>query len=121
MIRVVAGLITKNHRILVAQRHDKRWEFPGGKIEPNESPQKALERELSEELNVATRIGDTISSAQNQQFEITLMRATTTHVPQCREHLNLAWMTHDEARSLQWMPLDIPLLHDALSYLNRFT
>ena len=54
-IKVVGAVIEKNGKILCAQRgHDKSlaglWEFPGGKIEQNETPQQALEREIKEEL-----------------------------------------------------------------------
>jgi 8-oxo-dGTP diphosphatase len=62
MIRVVAGLIERDGSILVCQRRrDDRfplkWEFPGGKVEPGETLQGALTRELLEELGVQAQIG----------------------------------------------------------------
>ena len=58
MTTVVAGILERDGRILICQRkadqaHPLKWEFPGGKIEPNESPEAALERELNEELGIA--------------------------------------------------------------------
>lgn len=63
---VVAGVIEREGRILVGQRrrddrHALKWEFPGGKIEPGESPREALARELYEELGIRARIGAEIT------------------------------------------------------------
>jgi 8-oxo-dGTP diphosphatase len=59
---VVAAIIERDGNILICQRrrkdsHPLKWEFPGGKVEPGESPQAALERELEEELAIQARIG----------------------------------------------------------------
>ena len=61
-LTVVAALILRDSKILVCQRHrdDTRaleWEFPGGKVEPGETPQQALARELREELGIVAAIG----------------------------------------------------------------
>jgi 8-oxo-dGTP diphosphatase len=61
MTTVVAGVLERDGRILIAQRknagyHPLKWEFPGGKVEPDETPQAALLRELQEELGVQARI-----------------------------------------------------------------
>jgi 8-oxo-dGTP diphosphatase len=62
MITVVAALILRDSKILVCQRrrddtYALQWEFPGGKIEPGESPAQALARELQEELGITATIG----------------------------------------------------------------
>jgi 8-oxo-dGTP diphosphatase len=59
---VAAGVIYKNGKILVGQRrrgdrHAFKWEFPGGKVEFGESPQQALVRELTEELQIDAKVG----------------------------------------------------------------
>jgi 8-oxo-dGTP diphosphatase len=57
MLEVVAAILEREGRILICQRtaqqsHPLKWEFPGGKIEPGESPAQALARELNEELGI---------------------------------------------------------------------
>jgi len=71
MKRVVAGLIIKNHKLLVCQRtrHQTmplKWEFPGGKIEEREQPRDALRRELEEELGILANIGDEVARIQHE-------------------------------------------------------
>ena len=62
MIVVVAGVVLRGGRVMLCRRrpvgHDpSKWEFPGGKVEPGEGPERALERELQEELHIGTRTG----------------------------------------------------------------
>jgi 8-oxo-dGTP diphosphatase len=62
---VVAALIQRGGKLLICQRrgdgrHGLKWEFPGGKVEPGETPRQALERELTEELGIHARIGPEI-------------------------------------------------------------
>jgi 8-oxo-dGTP diphosphatase len=63
---VAAGVIHRNGEILVGQRrrgdrHPLKWEFPGGKVEYGESPQQALVRELSEELQISAKAGSELA------------------------------------------------------------
>jgi 8-oxo-dGTP diphosphatase len=63
---VSAGIIYRNGRVLVGQRragdrHPFKWEFPGGKVEQGESPQDALVRELSEELQIQAKVGSELA------------------------------------------------------------
>jgi 8-oxo-dGTP diphosphatase len=63
---VAAGLIVRAGEILICQRRPDQpmallWEFPGGKIEPGESPEQALSRELNEELGITARIGGRVT------------------------------------------------------------
>jgi mutator protein MutT len=60
-IRVTAAIIIENQKVLITQRHPNdvmsgKWEFPGGKIEPGETPEICLRRELQEELGILTRL-----------------------------------------------------------------
>jgi len=62
---VVAAVIERDGHVLICQRnrtsrHALKWEFPGGKVEPGESPRDALARELKEELEIDARIGEEI-------------------------------------------------------------
>src|SRR5262249_50299021 len=65
-LRVVAAVVWRDGRLLMTQRPPGGrlgllWEFPGGKIEPGETPERALARELQEELNVLARPGETLA------------------------------------------------------------
>jgi 8-oxo-dGTP diphosphatase len=66
MLQVVAGILERDGRILICRRtakqsHPLKWEFPGGKVEPGESPSSALARELEEELGVRGAEGEEIT------------------------------------------------------------
>lgn len=70
-IRVVAGVIEQGDMILIGQRRagDRfqfKWEFPGGKIEPDEDPKEALARELHEELGIRAQIGEEMARYEHQ-------------------------------------------------------
>ena len=66
MVQVVAAIIERDGRILICRRtgeqlHALKWEFPGGKVEPGESPEQALARELEEELGLRETTGTEIT------------------------------------------------------------
>jgi 8-oxo-dGTP diphosphatase len=75
MIRVVAAIIERDRRVLICRRpagkaFAGKWEFPGGKMRPSETPRQALERELREELGVAARIGNVIQTVRHHYAEM---------------------------------------------------
>jgi 8-oxo-dGTP diphosphatase len=66
MLQVVAAILEREGRILICQRtpkqsHPLKWEFPGGKVEPGESPKQALARELEEELGITGAAGEEVA------------------------------------------------------------
>lgn len=66
MIQVVAAILESDGRVLIGRRlpsqsHPLQWEFPGGKVEPGETPQRALARELEEELGIRGAAGSEIT------------------------------------------------------------
>jgi 8-oxo-dGTP diphosphatase len=71
MLEVVAAIIEREGRILICQRapgqsHALKWEFPGGKVEPGETPAQALTRELEEELGISGAAGEEIARYEFQ-------------------------------------------------------
>src|SRR5215210_4015592 len=101
---VVAGLIIgADRRILITQRRADQalplqWEFPGGKIEPGESPTVALERELAEELGVRVHVGRIwdVLFHPYPAFDLLMLvyvcRLATGEVPRAVEVADLAWV-----------------------------
>jgi 8-oxo-dGTP diphosphatase len=70
MVQVVAGIIERQGRFLICRRkpeqsHPLQWEFPGGKVEPGETPEQALARELEEELGILGAAGEEITRYQH--------------------------------------------------------
>ena len=70
MVQVVAGIIERQGRFLICRRkpeqsHPLKWEFPGGKVEPGETPEQALARELQEELGILGAAGQEITRYQH--------------------------------------------------------
>lgn len=112
--RVVAAVIQQGGKYLVCQRpHEKRhgglWEFPGGKIEGEETLEQAVQRELSEELGVAvTRVGPAQFERRDpgSDFVILFVETTIAGTPQPLEHLALAWATVQELVKLPLAPSD---------------
>lgn len=121
IINVVAAIMQQHQRILIAQRDSQSdlagyWEFPGGKIEQNETPVQALVRELEEELNIDhIQVTDYIATSTIQQPERIIQLQAWKVVAwqgeiQLRCHTNFCWVTPDEALNYQLAPADIPLL-----------
>ncbi|MEG1009509.1 MAG: 8-oxo-dGTP diphosphatase MutT [Clostridia bacterium] len=119
-IEVSAAVIRNNNKIFCAQRKDegamaKKWEFPGGKLEINETPKEALKRELNEELNLNIDIKDYIMTVEHQYptFFIT-MHAFFCDVEDrniiLNEHLDSKWLNYDELNTLDWAEADIAIV-----------
>jgi mutator protein MutT len=113
-IRVVAAVIQNEGQLLLCQRpihkrHGGLWEFPGGKMELEESPLDATRRELAEELGVAVRsVGNLLFTIHDpgSPFVIEFYPTDVNGDPQCLEHASLTWVTLDQARELPLAPSD---------------
>jgi 8-oxo-dGTP diphosphatase len=107
--RVTAAIIEENGRVFVARRGPGRhlsgkWEFPGGKIEPGESPEHSLARELDEELSVRAHIGEflcaTFFEADGVSLELLVYRVDRVEgEPALREHDEIRWVRPEELAS----------------------
>ncbi|MCH2144101.1 MAG: (deoxy)nucleoside triphosphate pyrophosphohydrolase [Phycisphaerales bacterium] len=113
----VAGVIERDGLVLIGRRLDDDsyggfWEFPGGKIEPGESPEECLERELMEELGIRTAIGPELCVIEpSDTFKLIVHGATIIDgEPELREHSRLEWVTLDELDSFDLLPADRPVI-----------
>ena len=117
-INVVGAVLTRGRTILAAQRSSTMslpgmWEFPGGKIEPDESPEQALLRELEEELLCSAEIGEHIETTEHE-YDFGIVILTTYYCslvgaePRLTEHSEIRWVHAAELDQLEWAPADIP-------------
>ena len=118
-LMVTAALIKRNNKILIAQRRNagrfaNKWEFPGGKIDPGETPQEALHRELQEELGLNVSIGTLFSDTlypyehgQIRQFTYWVEFTGTPDDIHLLEHQSIAWVTPDEISQYDFAGADI--------------
>lgn len=129
-IEVVAALVCRGNRFLICRRpqHKARaglYEFPGGKIEPGETPQQALVRELSEELAIQSvvceAVADVYHSYPELTIHLTLYRAELpTGEPAPLEHDDLQWITLSQLEDYSFCPADIAF-HAAICRLPQLT
>lgn len=129
---MVGAVIMDGPLIMAARRRPEKadgglWEFPGGKVEPGETPEDALIREIREELGVEIRVGTFVTrsvrpiepgtSVANGRLATTLeletYRATLCgRAPvESTDHDELRWMRADELVELDWAGLDLPTVH----------
>lgn len=116
-IRVVAAIILDGNRIFATQRgygeFKDGWEFPGGKIEEGESPEKAIAREIKEELDADIIVGDLLTTVEYDypKFHLSMdcfwAELTPSSDMKLLEHEAAKWLTIDEIDTVDWLPADI--------------
>ena len=117
---VVAGAIIENGKVFAAQRGNSgktafKWEFPGGKINPGETPEQALARELQEELSINVKVHELIYQVIDEYEDVILHIDTyrcelISGTPTLSEHIALAWSNKEELDNLEFSPADDPVL-----------
>ncbi|HTO24134.1 MAG TPA: (deoxy)nucleoside triphosphate pyrophosphohydrolase [Spirochaetia bacterium] len=110
-MKVTAGILWRDGRVLLALRRPGKhmggkWEFPGGKIEPGETPEESLARELEEELDVQARVGDFLCCVhyEGDGVSLELMVYRVDHfegTPALKEHQEIRWVSPRELRSYE--------------------
>ncbi|MCX4234224.1 (deoxy)nucleoside triphosphate pyrophosphohydrolase [Streptomyces ortus] len=118
-IVVVGAAVLRDGRLLAARRSAPvelagRWELPGGKVEPGESPERALVRELREELGVAAEVDRRVPGEYVLRAPYVLRVWTVGLLPgspaprALQDHDELRWLTVDELWDVDWLDQDVP-------------
>ena len=110
-LNVVAAIIHKDDKILATRRgygeFINQWEFPGGKIEDNETQEEALKREIKEELNIEYPT----FYLKMACYDCTIKSGTL----ELLEHNDARWLSKDELDDVNWIPADV----DVVNYLKE--
>ncbi|MFH1496910.1 MAG: (deoxy)nucleoside triphosphate pyrophosphohydrolase [Verrucomicrobiota bacterium] len=127
VLRVVCALIERDGHVLMARRPAHKhlggkWEFPGGKVEPDEADTDALHRELREELGCVVEITRTLAPHTHAYETVTVCLlpfvarlAAGSAEPQSLEHSALAWVAVGELAALDLPAADLPIIADYLA------
>lgn len=127
-IEVVAAIITHNNQIFATQRgygeFKDGWEFPGGKMEPGETPQQALVREIQEELDTEIEVGSLVETVEYDypNFHLTMhcfLCAIRSGELVLKEHEAAKWLTKEELYSVDWLPADVKVVEKLKTMLAQ--
>lgn len=124
MRQVTAAVIIEGGRLLLARRPlgdplAGLWELPGGKIEPGETPQQCLERELIEELEMRATVGDLLTTTvyhyEHGSFEMLALETArvSDYVPHA--HDAVAWVSRAELGDFRLAPADVALVDEIIA------
>ena len=118
-IQVVAAVIKKDGKILATQRGygdlEGGWEFPGGKVESNETPEEALVREIEEELSARIEVESYLPTAEHdyEKFHLSMRCYVCSLVADrmiLTEHHAARWLDGETIDSVAWLPADIQVV-----------
>ena len=121
MVKVVAALISNGDKYLIARRNhgdpeaNGKWEFPGGKLESNETEEEAIEREMREEFDVVVKsvrfIGNNVSNYEARTIDINLYLCNyICGVFKLHDHHEIKWVNKNELMLYDFAPADVGLI-----------
>jgi len=124
MLHVTCAIIIKNNKVLICQRSEKmrlplKWEFPGGKVEPAESLEACIVREIKEELHIDIQVLEAYTPVIRHYPDITLtlypfICAFVSGDLQPAEHARALWVTIDDLLQYDWADADVPIVKELL-------
>lgn len=126
--KVVAAVIIKDGQLFATQRgygnYKDWWEFPGGKIEPGETPQEALRREIREELATIVSVGELLYTVEYDypEFHLSMQCYLCTIVSgelTLLEHEASRWLSKDELLNVRWLPADVAIVEKIGTLLSE--
>lgn len=118
-VKVVAAIIEHDGKIFATQRgygeFKDGWEFPGGKVEPGETPEQAIVREIREELTAEIEVDRYLDTIEYDYPKFHLsMQCFICHVKsghlQLLEHEAARWVTKDQLDQVPWLPADLTII-----------
>jgi 8-oxo-dGTP diphosphatase len=120
MVRVTAAILMQNDRILIAQRRDNdkqagKWEFPGGKIEDNETPQECLRREMKEEFGIDVAVGEFFGES-TYRYESEIIKLLAYHTVwtggtfSLNAHADYRWASLEQLQDFDFAQADIDIV-----------
>lgn len=128
IVRVVAAIIIDGNKVFATQRgygeFKDGWEFPGGKIEQNETPEEAIVREIKEELNVEIEVLNLLDKVEYDypNFHLSMdcfVCKIKTGDLILKEHEAAKWLTKDTLHSVEWLPADLELIDKIEEYVVK--
>ena len=127
IVKVVAAIIIHENKIFATQRgygeFKDGWEFPGGKIEPGETPQEALVREIKEELDIEIEVKDFLETVEYDYpgFHLSMdcfFCFIKSGELVLKEHEAAKWLTVETLDSVDWLPADQGLVEGIREYMK---
>lgn len=120
-IEVVAAIVVKGNKVFATQRGYGEWkdwwEFPGGKMEPSESPKGALKREIREELATEIEVGELLTTVEYDypKFHLTMhcyLCSVVRGKLSLLEHEDSRWLSLEELNFIKWLPADVEVVNE---------
>lgn len=127
VIKVACAIIKQGNKTLCLQRSSKmslplKWEFPGGKLEDNETPEECLKREILEELKIEIKIIKQLTRNKHQyeSNKVVMLIPFVCEIVKGQivltEHESFKWLKGNKLKTLDWAAADVPILEEYLKF-----